>query len=124
MYLHDTVYKNNYIKKISLLAKLANSQSNLFFKRAFPKMKTLNFISYIVDNSVFDHLLPYLKQNLKKRCSMKKGVPKNFPKFTEKHLCQSLHFNKAVGLRTSTLKRRLWHRCFPLNFAKFLSTPS
>ena len=29
----------------------------------------------------------------------KKGVLKNFAKFTGKHLCQSLFFNKVVGLR-------------------------
>ena len=28
------------------------------------------------------------------RCSMKKGVLRNFTKFTGKHLCQSLFFNK------------------------------
>ena len=33
-------------------------------------------------------------------------------------------FNKAAGLRPATLlKKRLWHRCFPVNFAKFLGTP-
>ena len=30
-----------------------------------------------------------------------------------------------TGLRPATLlKKRLWHRCFPLNFAKFLRTPN
>ena len=58
------------------------------------------------------------------RCSMKKGVLRNFTKFTGKHLCQSLLFNKVAGLRPATLlKKRLWHRCFPVNFAKFLRTP-
>ena len=33
-------------------------------------------------------------------------------------------FNKIAGLRTATsLKKRLWHRCFPVNFVKFLRTP-
>ena len=33
-------------------------------------------------------------------------------------------FNKVAGLRAATLlKKRLWHWCFPLNFAKFLKTP-
>ena len=36
----------------------------------------------------------------------KKGVLRNFTKFTGKHLCQ-----------------RLWHRCFYVNFVKFLRTP-
>ena len=39
------------------------------------------------------------------------------------HLCQSLFFNKVAGLRPAALlKKRLWHRCFPVNFAKFLRT--
>ena len=33
-----------------------------------------------------------------RRCSIKKGVPKNFAKFTGKHLCQSLFLNKVAGL--------------------------
>ena len=54
----------------------------------------------------------------------KKGVLRNFTKFTGKHLCQSLFFNKVAGLRPETLlKKRLLHRCFPLNFGKFLRTP-
>ena len=54
-----------YIKTIKLKnytsGEMANFQRNLFFKRAFLKMKTLNFISCIVDNSACDHLLLYLK---------------------------------------------------------------
>ena len=51
----------------------------------------------------------------------KNGVLRNFAKFTGKHLCQSLYFNKVAGLRPATLlKKRLWHRCFPVNFVKFL----
>ena len=51
----------------------------------------------------------------------KKGVLREFTKFTGKHLCQSLFFNKVAGLRPATLlKKRLWHRCFPVNFVKFL----
>ena len=44
----------------------------------------------------------------------KKGVLRNFTKFTGKHLCQSLFFNKVAGLR---------HRCFLVNFVKFLRAP-
>ena len=45
----------------------------------------------------------------------KKGVLRNFAKFTGKHLCQSLFFNKV--------EKRLWHSYFPVNFAKILRTP-
>ena len=45
---------------------------------------------------------------------------RNFAKFTGKHLCQSLFLNKVAGLKPVTLlRKRLWHRCFPVNFANF-----
>ena len=52
-----------------------------------------------------------------------KRVFTSFEKFTGKHLHQSLFFNEVAGLRPVTLlKKRFWHRCFPVNFAKFLRT--
>ena len=54
----------------------------------------------------------------------KKGVFRNFAKLTGNHLCQSLFFNTDAALGpTILLKKRLWHRCFPVNFTKFLRTP-
>ena len=54
----------------------------------------------------------------------KKGVLRNFTKFIGKHLCQRLFFNKVASLRPATsLKKSLWHRCFTVNFVKFLRTP-
>ena len=44
----------------------------------------------------------------------KKGALRNLAKFTGKHLWQSLS--------ATLLKKRLWHRCFPVNFAKLLRT--
>ena len=60
------------------------------------------------------------------RCSIKKSVRKNFAKFTgNHHLCQGLFLNIVAGLRPATLfKKRPWHRCFPVKFAKFLRSPS
>ena len=57
------------------------------------------------------------------RCSIKKSILENSAKFSGKHLYQSLFFNKVKGLSPATLlKKRLWHRCFPVNFVKFLRT--
>ena len=54
----------------------------------------------------------------------RKGALRNFAKLTGKNLCQSLFFNKVAGLKPETLlKRRLWHRYFPVKFTKFLRTP-
>ena len=41
-------------------------------------------------------------------CSVKKGVLRNFTKFTGKHLCQRLFFIEVAGLRLAALlKKRL-----------------
>ena len=57
-----------------------------------------------------------------RRCSVRKGVLRKFTKYTRKHLCLSLFFNKVAGLRPATLlKKRLRRRCFPMNYAKFLT---
>ena len=39
------------------------------------------------------------------RCSAKKGVLKNFAKFTGKHLRQSLFFNKVAGAAWKFIKK-------------------
>ena len=39
-------------------------------------------------------------------CSLKKGALRNFLKFTGKHLCQDLVFNKVAGLRPATLFKK------------------
>ena len=51
----------------------------------------------------------------------KKDVLRAFAKFTRKHLCQSL-FTKLHASVCNFIKKKLWHRCFPVNFAKFLRT--
>ena len=56
-------------------------------------------------------------------CSVKTSVCRNFVKFTGKHLYQSLFFIKVADFRPATLlKKRLWYKYFPVNFAKFLRT--
>ena len=49
--------------------------------------------------------------------AFQKGDFKSSGKFTGKQLCQSLFFNKVFYR-----KKRLWKRCFPVNFSKFLET--
>ena len=49
-----------------------------------------------------------------RRCVVRKGVLRNFAKFTGKHLCQSLFFNIVA----ETLAQ-----AFSVNFPKFLRTP-
>ena len=57
----------------------------------------------------------------------KKGVLKNFAKFTGKQcarLARASFFNEVAGLRPAILlKIRLWHRCFSATFARFFRRP-
>ena len=77
-----------------------------------------------VEVSLYIRLQASSLQKQPRRGSVGRGVLRNFVKFTGKHLCQSLFFNKVAGLRAATLlKKRLWHRYFPVNLAKFLRTP-
>ena len=57
-----------------------------------------------------------------RRFLIKKDVLKNFAKFIGKHLYQSLFLNKFAGRSAILLKKRFWHRCFPVIFTKFLRT--
>ena len=70
-----------------------------------------------------------IQQQLRYRGSLsqmffKIGVLKNFAIFTGKHLCWSLFLIKLIkGLKSCNfIKKRLQHRFFPVNIAKFLST--
>ena len=72
-------------------------------------MKELNYNLFLLVYHSF------LLQKQSPRGLLLKGVLRNFAKFTGNHLC----------LRPATLlKKRAWHRCFTVNFAKFLRTPS
>ena len=51
------------------------------------------------------------------------GFLKKFAIFTGKHLCLESLFNKVAGLqRYNFIKKKLQHRIFPVNIAKFLRT--
>ena len=52
-------------------------------------------------------------------CSIKNIFRKNFVIFTEKTPVLESLFNKVAGL----IKKRLQHRCFPVNILKLFRTP-
>ena len=86
-----------------------------------------HFLSHLHENLVLvignfltmQHFRPlgYLKcssRSSRPEVFCEKGVLTKFTKFTGKHLC----------LRPATLlKKSLWYKCFPVNFAKFIRTP-
>ena len=88
-----------------------------FRKPAFVQESTIfTYLSSILDfvgwwNATFHKTESTANRSSYKKCSIRKGVPKNFEKFTGKLMC----------LRPATLlKKRLCHRCLPVNFEKLL----
>ena len=97
------------------------------YNNGLPCLFRLRAPPFTLQLKLLHSFVSFWETNYKKQppeCSVRKGVLRNLAKFNGKHLCQSLFFNKAAGLRPATLlKKRLWYRCFPVNFAKFLRTP-
>ena len=85
--------------------------------------KSCNILG-IKQRNIRDQRNPSMKSQLSEAvaqtCSVKKIF---FAKFTGKHLCQSLFLRKLQAAPAILFKKRLWRRCFPVNFAKFTTTP-
>ena len=65
------------------------------------------------------------RQNTKavvQSCFVKK-VFLEFSQNSQEKTCARVFFNKVAELKPAPLlKKRLWHRCFPVNFVKYLRT--
>ena len=59
------------------------------------------------------------------RCPVKKAFLEVLQN-SQKNTCVRVSFlikSQAIGLKPPTIiKKRLWHECFPVNFAKFVRT--
>ena len=63
---------------------------HLFFWRTF--FHPVSFEGHVTNAKLYRSSCPDVFRE--------KGILRNFTKFTGKHLCQSLYFNKVTGLRT------------------------
>ena len=83
---------------------------NIFFTFFLSVVDSTFYKSTIKSNCIL--LLCHVRlRSSRQELFCKKVVLRNFAKFTGKCLC-----------RVSFFKKRLWHRCFPVNFAKILRT--
>ena len=76
-----------------------------------------HFLPTIIISSWLDQI--YIFRSSRSEVFCKKKILRKFANFTGKHLCQCLFLIKVATLS----KNRLWHRCFPVTFAKFLKKP-
>ena len=80
----------------------------------------------IFDTTVFPDSEPNswqifsLKKAIFQRCSIK-NVFLEIPQNSQENACVRVSF--LIKFQASLLKKKLWHRCFLVNFAKFLRTP-
>ena len=92
------------------------------FRAPFPKNHS-GWLLLLVLLKIVSHLLMLKVRSSLPDVFCKKGALRNFAKFTGKHLCQSLFFNKVAGPRAprpaTLLKKILWHRCFPVILRNF-----
>ena len=90
-------------------------------KKSFLLQTEVVLVKLIINNQIITS-----SEAAVQRCSVKMVFLKNLTKFTGKHLYQGLFFNKEnfnCNFKPATLlKKRLCHRWFSVNFAKFLRT--
>ena len=63
-----------------------------------------------------------LQEAVVRRCSVKKVFLEISQNSQENTVPEALFLLQVRGLRPATLLKRDWHRCFPVNFMKFLRT--
>ena len=90
---------------------------DVFFNFSFSQFRKILIQSMKYFLAVFDYSKILMDRSSRSEVYYKKSVLRNFAKFKWKHLRQRLFFNKVASLK------RLWHRCFPVKFEKFLRTP-
>ena len=64
-----------------------------YLEKTAPQQKCFNRMPKAKVNLHFERLID---RSSRRKCSVRKGVLSNFTKFTGKHLCQSLFFNKVA----------------------------
>ena len=110
-YMKTTVHKNNWYrrwKKIKIFIKLLFSCQ--FLKKTYIKKKVVHRIFYYIFNRT-----NWRFNNAKVHISSETFLLPNI-----EAVAQTCPVKKG---RATLLKKRLLHRCFPVNFAEFLRTP-
>ena len=76
-----------------------NTDESDFSENEVPSLNSLKSFEFEPKTNIGDIIVV---RSSHQRCSVTKDVLRNFEKFTRKHVCQSLFFNKVAGLRPET----------------------
>ena len=89
----------------------------------FPQHVMFSAVNTADNWKVFNYAYNVKVEKAIRRCSVKKlflEISQN----SQENTCARVSFLiKLQAAPATLLKKRLWHRCFPVNFAKFLRTP-
>ena len=95
------------------------------FCRLFVYLSNILFIliyynkkAFLKEATIMSSWIALVAGSIHRRCSLWKGVPRNFAKFTGKYLCQSLFLNKVADLSLQLYLKG----DSATGFAKFLRT--
>ena len=115
---------------------LVNNEINLYMKKCFfqtYKTAIFNFFEKLfyccecrpqnINKNTCGFIFLLWNQKQPPEVFYKKALLKNFAIFTGKYLCWSLFLIKLLAFRAATIKKRLQHKCLPVNIAKYLRTP-
>ena len=69
-----------------------------------------------------NEFLKHVAETVARRCFFKKMLLK-ISQNSQENTCAKSLFLIKLQATTTLLKRRLWRRCFPVNFPEFLRTP-
>ena len=91
-----------------------NTDESDFSEKEIPDLNSLNFFWIWTKISEISTVVRSSHQ----RCSVTKGVLRNFENFTGKNLCQCLFFNKDAGLSPATLLKKTLAQVLSCEFCK------
>ena len=107
--------------QVLLKAILKNFKGKAFVLHLICKIRT-NLSCLHLEKAFLDTLCKkLLYRSSHRRSSVRKDVLRNFAKFTGKHMCQSLFFNKVAGQRPT---RPTWATMFKIQSQKKLTGQS
>ena len=97
-------------------------------------MKTFSFLAFLIfgnwsilftkDNNFMEKRVRlFFKHEGIEAGARRRSVKKVFLEISQNSLENTCHRASFLIKLQTLFKKRLWHRCFPVNFAKFLRTP-
>ena len=114
--------KRNSWRRIEILFEKKPSLYKKFWS-IYPKVLSVTWLNFTVVKRNSQIWITYHQMKFGKGIISRSSIKKLYLKIV-KQLCWSLFLNKNADLQSwNFIKKRLQHRCFPVNIAKSLRTP-